>query len=202
MLGVPAATLRTWEERYGSVVPERTSGGQRIYSRHQLEQLRVVKTHIDEGMQPAEAFRLLAEHPADGQLPEPDDGKTMLILLAERDPFAARLAEYFLSTEGFRVELATSTGDAERRFARTMPELAIVELLIEGGGGVDLCRTLRSMGDVPIVAISALDARDESLAAGADAFLRKPVDPLELVSTVRDLLRDSAFLRMRRGALR
>src|SRR5215213_5454363 len=103
MLGVPAATLRTWEERYGSVVPERTSGGQRIYSRHQLQQLRVVKTHIDEGMQPAEAFRLLAEHPADGQLPEPDDGKTMLILLAERDPFAARLAEYFLSTEGFRV---------------------------------------------------------------------------------------------------
>ena len=40
MLGIPPATLRTWEERYGLPVPERSPGGQRVYSRDQVEQLR------------------------------------------------------------------------------------------------------------------------------------------------------------------
>ena len=45
-----------------------------------------------------------------------------------------------------------------------------------------------------MLAISGLAARDEALAAGADAFLQKPVDPLELVSTVKDLLGASALV--------
>ena len=45
------------------------------------------------------------------------------------------------------------------------------------------------------LAISALEARDEAIAAGADAFLQKPLDPLQFVSTVKDLLGTSAFLR-------
>jgi CheY-like chemotaxis protein len=45
-----------------------------------------------------------------------------------------------------------------------------------------------------VLAISALEARDEALAAGADAFLQKPIDPLELVSTVKDLVGASALI--------
>ena len=45
-----------------------------------------------------------------------------------------------------------------------------------------------------VLAISVLEARDEALAAGADAFLQKPFDPLELVSTVKDLLGASALV--------
>jgi DNA-binding response OmpR family regulator len=45
-----------------------------------------------------------------------------------------------------------------------------------------------------VIAVSAVQARDGALDAGADAFLLKPLDPLQLVSTVRDLLRSSAFL--------
>jgi DNA-binding response OmpR family regulator len=47
---------------------------------------------------------------------------------------------------------------------------------------------------VGVIAVSAVEARDAAIGAGADAFLRKPLDPLQMVSTVRDLLRSSAFL--------
>jgi hypothetical protein len=47
------------------------------------------------------------------------------------------------------------------------------------------------------VVLSTLDARDQALAGGADAFMRKPLDPLQFVSTVKDLLGKSAFLQQR-----
>jgi DNA-binding response OmpR family regulator len=68
----------------------------------------------------------------------------------------------------------------------------MVELMISGGQGADLCRRLKQHDVGIVVASSALEARDEALAAGADAFLRKPVDPRELVATVRDLLAGGA----------
>ena len=61
MLGVPAATIRNWEERYGLVKPERSDGGHRLYTRGEVEQLRFVKEGLDRGLQPAEAHRLLGE---------------------------------------------------------------------------------------------------------------------------------------------
>src|SRR5260370_22184897 len=60
-LGVPAATLRTWQDRYGVVRPERSRGGQRLYSEDQLEQLRFLAEHVAAGLSPADAHRLLAE---------------------------------------------------------------------------------------------------------------------------------------------
>src|SRR4029077_13598410 len=61
MVGVPAQTLRAWEDRYGQIVPVRSPGGQRLYSRDHVEQLRFVREHIESGLQPADAHRLLAE---------------------------------------------------------------------------------------------------------------------------------------------
>ena len=61
MLGIPAATVRNWEDRYGLVQPERSGGGHRLYTRVQIEQLRFVKERLDRGLQPAEAHRLLGE---------------------------------------------------------------------------------------------------------------------------------------------
>ena len=63
-----------------------------------------------------------------------------------------------------------------------------------GGTGADLCQRLKGAGVPACLVISTLDARDQALAAGADAFLRKPLDPLQFVSTVKDLLGKSAFL--------
>jgi CheY-like chemotaxis protein len=199
MLGIAAATVRNWEERYGLVKPERSRGGHRLYSRTQLEQLRFVKERLDGGLQPAEAHRLLGERLERGGDLRPTDerapGARLLILLAERDPYAAEFEEFFLHTEGYEVALALDAEDAARTLEQRLPQLAVVELLISGGTGAELCRRLKEGGVPACLAISTLEARDEALGAGADAFLQKPLDPLQLVSTVKDLLGESAFLK-------
>ena len=198
MLGIPAATVRNWEERYALVTPERSSGGHRLYTRAQVEHLRFVKERLDQGLQPAEAHRLLGERLEQGGDLRSADGSEaaprLLILLAERDPYAAELAEFFLQTEGYEVVLALDADDAARKFEELLPQLAVIELLISGGTGAELCRRLKEAGVPSCLAISTLDARDQAFAAGADAFLQKPLDPLQFVSTVKDLLGKSAFL--------
>lgn len=196
MLGVPVATIRTWEERYALVIPERNSSGHRLFSRDQVEQLRFVRTGMTDGLTAADAHRVLAERLDAGLLvAAPGGGQTrLLILLAEHDPYAAELQEYFLKTEGFEVEVALDEQAARRSFTDSSPSLVVVEALISGGSGFGLCRSFKEDHDVPIVAVSVLECRDQALEAGADAFLMKPLEPLQFVSTVRDLLGSSAFL--------
>ena len=196
MVGVPVATLRTWEERYALVVPERSASGHRLFSRDHVEQLQTVRMRMAEGMSAADAHRLLAERLGTGLPVAAPDGHPprLLILLAEQDPYAAELQEYFLKTEGFEVEVALGDEAARRSFLDNPPSLAVVEMLISGGSGFSLCRFFRQDRGVPVVAVSVLECRDRALEAGADAFLRKPLDPLQFVSTVRDLLGSSAFL--------
>jgi DNA-binding transcriptional MerR regulator len=200
MLGIPPATLRTWEERYEFPVPERSPGGHRVYSRDQIEQLRFVKAQIDQGMSPADAHRLLAERVAErsGSFGVAETaGTQLLILLAERDPHAADLSEYFLRTEGYEVVAALDAADATQRFEQLTPSLTVIDLLISGGSGLELCRQLKRRSGAPVLAISTLEASDQALEAGADVFLQKPLDPLQLISAVKDLLGASAFLRPR-----
>ncbi len=197
MLDIPVATIRNWEERYASIVPERSPGGHRLYSRDHVEQLRFIAAEVSGGLSAADAHRLLAEgRPAlqDG----PGARTRLLVLLAERDPVAADLAQFFLRTEGYDVHLALAVDEAEEQWIESRPQLAIVELMISGGRGVELCQRLKEHEAGAVLAISVLESRDEALAAGADAFLQKPLDPLELVSTVKDLLGASALV-ARRG---
>jgi CheY-like chemotaxis protein len=198
MLGIPAATIRNWEERYETIVPERSPGGHRVYSRDQMERLRFIAAQVSRGLSAADAHRLLAEQSEAGH-PLGHEGRSgatrLLVLLAERDPVAADLAEFFLRTEGYDVHLAFAVGDAEERWLESRPQLAIVELMISGGRGAQLCERLKTQHDAgAVLAISVLQARDEALAAGADAFLQKPLDPLQFVSTVKDLLGASALV--------
>jgi DNA-binding transcriptional MerR regulator len=198
MVGVPTSTLRSWEERYGVVVPHRSSGGQRLYSRDQVHQLTFVARQVDAGLQAGEAHRLLEmgrtlERPREEGV-DNADRRRVLILLAERDRFAAELSEYLLRTEGFEVIVAFDAAEAASISEEVTPDLALVELLISGGGGTELCRQLTERR-ARVLATSVLDLREEALAAGADAFLPKPFEPLQLVSTVRDLLGASALVR-------
>src|SRR5499427_4216540 len=196
MVGVPVGTLRTWEERYALVVPDRNPSGHRLFSRGQVEQLQFVKMRTAEGMSAADAHRLLAEQMGTGLPVVAPDGHSprLLILLAEHDPYAAELQEYFLTTEGFEVEVALGDEAARRSFLDSSPSLVVVELLISGGSGFSLCRFFKQDHDVPVVAVSVLECQDQAIEAGADAFLRKPLEPLQFVSTLRDLLGSSAFL--------
>ena len=197
MVGIPAATIRNWEERYGLITPERSQGGHRLYSRGQVEQLRFVKRELARGLQPADAHRLLAEGMKSGEplLRDGDAaGSRLLILLVDRDLYAAEFAEFFLRTEGYEVVLARDAVEAELATAERQPDLAVVEIMISGGTGAELCTRLKERGVPSCLAISALQAQEDALAGGADAFLHKPLDPLRFVSTVKDLLGRSAFL--------
>jgi DNA-binding transcriptional MerR regulator len=197
MLDVPVATLRTWEDRYEQVVPARNASGHRLFSRYQVEQLAFVRAQMSEGASAADAHRLLAERAETGLPLTPPAARPaprLLILLAESDPYAAEFEEYFLTTEGFEVEVTLGEDAARDAFASDAPAVVIIEVLISGGEGLALCRSFREQNGVAIIAISAVDVTEQAFDAGADAFLRKPVDPLQLASTVRDLLRSSAFL--------
>jgi DNA-binding transcriptional MerR regulator len=194
MLGIDAASLRAWEERYGLVVPERSRGGQRIYSRDDLARLRFVIERMADGSGPGDAHRLLGEQlraPGGATGPKPE-GPEIVILLAERDRYAAELAEYLLRTEGYDVCVVFDPEKAERYLAERHFHLAVVELMLSGGG-LGVCRELARTPGMPVLALSALDLADEALAAGAGAFVPKPINPLQLISTVRDLLGRSAL---------
>jgi DNA-binding transcriptional MerR regulator len=195
MLGIPAQTLRSWEERYHQIVPARSAGGQRLYSRDQVDQLRFILGELDRGMQPADAHRLLDERNRFPIEPRAGADELVTILLAERDPFSADLSEYFLRTEGYATRIALDANIAQEMLEEGTPSLAVIDLLISGGAGQALCRLAHERMSIPVVAVSAIESRDQALEAGADAFLLKPFDPLQFVSTVRDLLGTSAYLR-------
>jgi CheY-like chemotaxis protein len=191
MLDLPVATIRNWEERYAVVQPVRSAGGHRLFSHEQVEQLRYVASQVARGLTPADAHRLLGER-QEGDPPPPRDEPSIrarpLVLIAERDAAAADLAGSVLRSEGFAVDVVLAAADAEERWLERRPQLAIVELMISGGVGAELCRRLKALHAGLVLAISALGARDEALDAGADCFLQKPVDPRQLASTVKDLL--------------
>ncbi len=86
------------------------------------------------------------------------------------------------------MRIVLDVAEAARCLEDDRPTLLVVDLMISGGAGLDLCQRAREGGTTAILAISAIDSRDEALDCGADAFLQKPVDPDLLVATVRDLL--------------
>jgi DNA-binding transcriptional MerR regulator len=194
MLGIPVATIRTWEDRYGLVVPDRNASGHRLYRRDQIEQLRFVHDQMADGLSTADAHRLLAERldqsgpeRADPVPPPHSDAAQVAVLLAERDPYAAELQEHYLTAEGFAVEVALSGAEALGAVGARPPAVAVVELLISGGTGLDLCRSVKQHG-VPVIATSVLRSHEQALTAGADVFLAKPLGPGRLAAAIRDLL--------------
>ena len=202
MLDVPASTLRAWEERYSVVTPSRSGGAQRLYSRTQVEQLRFVKSQMDSGASAADAHRLLAQELAASRIPAaPPERRSeakSLILIVDRDPYAADLAEYFLRTEGYEVAIAHDAVQARLHFQERSPDVVVIDLLISGGAGFRLCAEFAAKGTASVLAVAAIDSADEAVHLGAAAFLHKPLEPLALVSSVRDLLGTSALTRQSR----
>ena len=197
MLGLPTSTLRAWEDRYEVVIPIRSEGAQRLYSRSQVEQLRFLKAHIEAGVSAADAHRLLAQELAAGHLAaSPGERREAgpLILIVERDAYAAGLAEYFLRTEGYEAAIALDATQAQLYFKELSPAVVLMDLMISGGAGFRLLNDFVAAGGSQIVAVAPIDCAQEAVRAGAAAFLRKPLEPLLLVSTVRDLLGTSALV--------
>jgi CheY-like chemotaxis protein len=203
MLDIPASTLRAWQERYAMITPARSEGSQRLYSRSQVEQLRFIKGHVDSGATAADAHRLLAEALRTGgvpaTLPARSDERRPLVLIAEQDAYAANLAEYFLQTEGYEVAIALDASQAKLQFDERSPDLVVIDLLISGGAGFRLVADFAQQGIAQVIAVAAINGAEEALRAGAAAFILKPIESLQLVSTIKDLLRTSAIVQPHRS---
>lgn len=203
MLGLERATIRNWEGRFGLVQPRRSAGGQRLFSGGDLERLRFVAGLVAGGVSPAAAHERLQEYLEHGRALAEHGGSTdavVPVLIVERDRPAAELAEFFLRSEGYGTRSVLDSEQALAHNEQLRPRLAIVDLLISGGEGLSLCRALKQQGLNALLAISPLATRAAALEAGADAFLLKPVEPLQLVCSVRELLGSGADRTLARRA--
>jgi two-component system, OmpR family, response regulator MprA len=101
-----------------------------------------------------------------------------------------------LELEGYRVELAEDGEQALRRLdLEPTPDAVILDVLMPGADGLEVCRTIRAVGNaVPVLMLTAraeIDSRVEGLDAGADDYLPKPFALAELLARLRALLRRS-----------
>src|SRR5687768_12196435 len=117
----------------------------------------------------------------------------MRILVVEDEPIAAAVLAKGLREHAYAVDLAANGHDALEQVGVNDYDLVILDVLLPGINGIDLCRRMRADGlTVPILMLTArggLDQRVEGLDAGADDYLPKPYHFPELLARVRALLR-------------
>lgn len=114
------------------------------------------------------------------------------ILLVEDDVRLAQLTAEYLQQNGLTVATEARGDRAMSRFRETRPRVVLLDLMLPGANGLELCREFRLVSDVPILIFTARDSDIDQvigLEAGADDYVAKPVDPMVLLARTRALLR-------------
>lgn len=116
------------------------------------------------------------------------------ILIIEDDPATSRLVDYSLRHEGYQVSTASNGLDGIRKALDETPDLIILDVMLPGMDGFEICHRLRSepaTAKLPILMFSAkaqeMD-RNTGILVGADAYLTKPATPNSIISHVEALL--------------
>ena len=127
------------------------------------------------------------------------------VLILEDDPHTVEVVQLYLRRDGHHV-LSATDGIAGLSLAReAQPDLIILDLMLPGMDGLEICRILRQESDVPIVMLTARADEEDRLAGldlGADDYVTKPFSPRELAARIRAVLRRSARDELEGGAAR
>jgi two-component system KDP operon response regulator KdpE len=116
------------------------------------------------------------------------------ILIVEDDPSVRKLVRVNLAKRGYTVSEAEDSHQAIALFQEVPVDLVLLDLVLPGLSGVDICTWIRARSDVPIIILSARleeDLKVAALDAGADDYVTKPFGPEELLARVRAFLRRS-----------
>jgi DNA-binding response OmpR family regulator len=115
------------------------------------------------------------------------------VLVVDDDPTIAEVVAGYLQRAGFAVDHAADGPSALSLASRTHPDLVVLDLMLPGIDGLEVCRRLRAQnGDLPVVMLTALGEESDrvlGLEVGADDYLTKPFSPRELVLRVQSVLR-------------
>src|SRR5918999_38173 len=115
-----------------------------------------------------------------------------VVLLVDDDPTLLGVLSRRLNREGLIVHTATSGNAALASLERSWPALLIVDLMMPGMDGFELCRRVKRIADLPIIVLSAVDASESKVRAleeYAEDYVTKPFDPDELVARVLRVMR-------------
>jgi two-component system, OmpR family, response regulator ResD len=114
------------------------------------------------------------------------------VLVVDDDPTVAEVVTGYLDRAGYVVDRAGDGPDALARAAAHWPDLVVLDLMLPGMDGLEVCRRMRGRGPVPVIMLTARGDEDDrvlGLEVGADDYVTKPFSPRELVLRVESVLR-------------
>jgi two-component system response regulator RegX3 len=116
---------------------------------------------------------------------------TRVLVVEDEESFSDALS-YMLRKEGFEVAIAATGPDALETFERNGADLVLLDLMLPGLPGTEVCRELRSRSNVPVIMLTAKDSEVDKvvgLELGADDYVTKPFSSRELVARIRAVMR-------------
>lgn len=114
------------------------------------------------------------------------------ILIADDDPHIRELLTYYLQTEGYGVIEAADGAEASAILASRPVHLAVIDVMMPGKDGFQLCEEIREDYDIPVILLTAKDQladKEKGYALGTDDYVTKPFEPKELLFRIKALLR-------------